>query len=199
MVSKREARERRKALEQERFEAQKITLLANIHDNSEPRLIAEPTPNKAPRLAPHLSRIADQNAQAPKAIEDGSRFRSQVTWCKTKADIVDSWSWGDARAWHPEEWDDVISPPFQCFAQLTWQEIDRFSSESGHKMHHGHEVGDLVFEAQQRWLELDLEQYDSVFRFRLGGTKRVWGFIVQAHFHIVSWDRSHSIYPTEMH
>jgi len=66
-------------------------------------------------------------------------------------------------------------------------------------MHHGHEVSDLVSEAQKRWIALDLEQFDSVFRFRLGGTKRVWGYIVQAHFHIVWWDRLHSIYPSEMH
>jgi hypothetical protein len=88
-------------------------------------------------------------------------------------------------------------PPFDEFERLTWQEVDKASSESGHKMHHGHEVADLRDEAQDRWRALDLEQYDTTFRFRLGGTRRVWGFIVQAHFHAVWWDRNHKIYPTE--
>jgi hypothetical protein len=80
-------------------------------------------------------------------------------------------------------------------AQLTWGEVDQFSSDAGHKMHHGHEISDLVEEAQERWRRLGLEQYDSVFRFRLGGTRRFWGVIVQGHFYGVWWDRVHAIYP----
>jgi hypothetical protein len=80
---------------------------------------------------------------------------------------------------------------------LTWQEIDRQASGSGHKLHHGHEIGDLIVEAQERWAHLELDEYDAVFRFRIGGQKkRAWGYIVQAHFHFVWWDRNHSIYPT---
>lgn len=197
MGKRSEARAQRKALAQEKFEAGKAALFAKVKDNHEPRRALEPTENAAPRLAPHLARLAEQAEKAPKAIKDGSRFGSLVTWCITRADLKDSWSWDEPRAWHQNEWDNDIHPPFKNFEKLTWQEVDRLSSDTGHKMHHGHEVSDLIQEAQQRWQGLDLEQYESAFRFRLGNTERVWGFIVQAHFHIVWWDRKHSIYPTE--
>ena len=199
MGKKSEERAQRKALKQEKFEASKAALIAKVDIEQSPRQAVALTQNEAPRLAPHLARAADLQAEkAPKAIKDGSRFGSRVTWCITKADRQDHWSWGEARQWSQDEWTTVIHPPFQQFEQLTWQEVDQFSSDTGHKMHHGHEVGDLIPEAQSRWRELDLEQYDSVFRFRLGGQKRrAWGFIVQAHFHFVWWDREHSIYPTE--
>lgn len=199
MGKKSDARALRKALAQEKFDASKAALLAKVDAEQQPKQIVALTANDAPRLAPHLVRaVALESEKTPKAIKDGSRFASRVTWCTTKADQVDSWSWGEPRRWSQEEWDSIIHPPFQQFEQLSWQEIDQFSSDTGHKMHHGHEVGDLIGEAQDRWRQLNLEQYDSVFRFRLGGQKRrAWGFIIQAHFHFVWWDREHSIYPTE--
>lgn len=199
MGKKSDARALRKALAQEKFDASKTALLAKVDAQQQPRHIVATPINDSPRLAPHLARAAALEAEnVPKAIEDGSRFGSRVTWCISKADRQENWSWGEAREWSPEEWDSVIQPPFHQFAQLTWKEIDQFSSDTGHKMHHGHEVGDLINEAQARWRQLNLEQYDSVFRFRLGGQRRrAWGYIVQAHFHFVWWDREHSIYPTE--
>jgi hypothetical protein len=198
MGKKSEARALRKALAQDRFEAGKLALLAKVHVQQQPRHINTQLVGDTPRLAPHLARAAAEARQIPKAIQDGSRFDSRMSWCVSKADRRDIWSWGEAREWTHEEWNAVIHPPFLQFAQLTWKEIDNFSSDTGHKMHHGHEVGDLIGKAQARWRQLDLEQYDSVFRFRLGGQRRrAWGFIVQAHFHFVWWDREHSIYPTE--
>lgn len=199
MGKKSEARELRKATAQAKFEASKSTLIAKVDVEQLPRQIVVPPQNENPRLAPHLAREAALTAEkAPKSIKDGSRFCSRVSWCIEKADRTDDWSWGEAREWSQEEWLSIIHPTFKQFEQLTWQEVDQFSSDTGHKMHHGHEVGDLIAEAQDRWRELNLEEYDSVFRFRLGGQKRrAWGFIVQAHFHFVWWDREHSIYPTE--
>jgi hypothetical protein len=194
---KSDARAEKKALARKKFEANKAKFVAKVNGSGQPRQAAAPPTNALPRVAPHLARRFAEQEKAPKAANDGSRFSSQVTWCITKADRKDRWSWGEPRDWQQDEWDSVIHPPLQQFAGLTWGEVDQFSSETGHKMHHGHEVSDLVDEAQERWKALDLEQYDSVFRFRLGGTRRVWGFIVQAHFHTVWWDRNHSIYPTE--
>jgi hypothetical protein len=193
---KSEARAARRAADQERFEATKLKLVAKVADLHEPKVLTEPTAESKPRIAPHLLREAEQAAKQPKFIVDGSRFTYHVTWCVTKADQDDAWSWGEPREWALDEWDNVIRPAFDEFARLTWREIDDHSSESGHKMHHEHEISDLIEEAQDRWRALDLEQFDTVFRFRLGGTRRAWGFIVQAHFHLIWWDRLHSLYPT---
>lgn len=197
MSKKAEARAARKAVSQEKFEASKAALIAKFETDQQPRQAATPPINKGPRLAPHLERAATAAEKTPKAIKDGSRFGSLVTWCDTKADLADTWSWGEQRAWLQREWDEVIHPSLEAFTRLTWREIDSHSSDSGHKKHHDHEISDLIQEAQQRWSALGLEQFETVFRFRLGNTERVWGFIIQAHFHIVWWDRRHSIYPTE--
>lgn len=198
MGGKSEARALRKALAYEKFESTKLGLVSRVDVRKQPRQIDALPVNEDPRLAPHLARKAAEKEKTPKTIKDGSRFGSRVTWCITKADQQDHWSWGEPRRWNQDEWNSIIHPPLQKFAELTWQEIDQFSSDTGHKMHHGHEVGDLICEAQERWRQLDFEQYDSVFRFRLSGQKRrAWGFVVQAHFHFVWWDRDHSIYPTE--
>ncbi|THF48907.1 hypothetical protein [Allorhizobium terrae] len=138
---------------------------------------------------------ASEEKKVPRAT--GSRFPHKVTWCITKSDVADSWYWGEARQWSSAEWAGEIHPFFTEFEKLTWGEVDTFSSESGHKMHHTHEIKDLVGEAQARWKEINLEEFDVLFRFRLGGTKRVWGYIVQSHFYFVWWDRVHRIYPVD--
>lgn len=194
-MSRSEERARRKAEKLLKFEASKTSLLAKVDAVKEPKVDVRADENPGPRLAPHLQRQLDQQAKSPKALEDGSRFAIQVTWCITKRDCEGEWSWREVRAWTPEEWANDIEPPMNNFARLTWAEIDQLSSESGHKMHHAHEISDLVNEAQTRWRELGLEQYDSVFRFRLGGRKRLWGYLVQGHFYSVWWDRVHAIYP----
>ena len=192
-----EERERRKALSAEKFEAAKAALIARVVIEQQPKVLVEPIERAQPRLAPHLARAADaaEMGKNPKAIKDGSRFACKVTWCANKADREGKWSWGELRDWDNAEWDEVIQPPFRFFEQLTWGEIDSLSSESGHKMHHDHDLGDLVPEAQDRWRHMDLEQFDVLFRFRLGGTRRAWGYVAQAHFHLVWWERNHSIYP----
>jgi hypothetical protein len=137
MGKKSEARALRKALAQDRFEAGKLALLAKVHVQQQPRHINTQLVGDIPRLAPHLARAAAEAKQIPKAIQDGSRFDSRMSWCVSKADRRDIWSWGEAREWTHEEWNAVIHPPFLQFAQLNWKEIDNFSSDTGHKMHHG--------------------------------------------------------------
>lgn len=89
----------------------------------------------------------------------------------------------------------MISLALSQFESLTWAEIEALSSSSGHRMHHLQDVSTLVEEAQLRWLELNLEEFDTAFRFRLGNKRRFWGFRVQGHFFGVWWDREHRLYP----
>lgn len=195
MASKREKRAERDAKRLERFEASKEATIAKVKDLDRPKIIVEVPDLETPRVAPHLARAAAQAQQTPKTIVEGSRFASRMTFCVTKKDHEGLWSWQESRAWTGEEWARDICPALTDFSKLTWGEIDRFSSDSGHKMHHSHEISQLLEEAQKRWIELDLEQFDTVFRFRMGNIQRAWGYVVQAHFFMVWWDRHHSIYP----
>jgi hypothetical protein len=54
----------------------------------------------------------------------------------------------------------------------------------------------LADEAQYRAAELE-KFSDTIFRFRLGSTKRLWGFRVVNHFEVIWYDPNHEIYPTE--
>lgn len=197
MGKKADAREQRKKEKLARFDSRKEAYINSVTSEKTPRHTTTTPLTQTPRVAPHIERELGSSFKIPKNIKDGSRFDLMVCWCRSQADLKDSWSWGEPRAWTDNEWSNTIYPKFLEFSRLTWGEIDQFSSESGHKMHHGHEICSVTQEAQDRWLELKLEQFDTVFRFRLGGTKRVWGYIVQGHFHIIWWDRSHTIYPTE--
>jgi uncharacterized phage-associated protein len=53
----------------------------------------------------------------------------------------------------------------------------------------------LVKEAQNRWIEIGLEEYDTAFRFRFANTVRAWGVRLEGHFYLVWWERHHKIYP----
>lgn len=151
-----------------------------------------------PKEAPHLERqrVQDELSQPKAAL---GNFHSQlVTWCITQKDCEDQWSWHEARVWSNKEWGNTIQPKFLDFAKKTWGEIKCMTYGKGKKrkkMHHAHSMSDLVDEAQGRWKEIGLEEFDAVFRFRLGATKRAWGYIVQSHFFLVWWERSHQIYP----
>lgn len=37
---------------------------------------------------------------------------------------------------------------------------------------------------------------DSIARFRLGGTERLYGFLVGHEFHILWWDKNHEVWPS---
>ena len=193
MGRKSEKREQRKAEKLKQFEAAKPMMLEKAIGNDVPRLAHEPTTSDKPRVAPHIARGLLDLEKTVK-IAPTSRWDKPVTFCITKKDVIGTWSWGEARQWTGTEWNDIIEPAFSHFCSLNWSEIDSHTSDTGHKNHHSHELSSLIDEAQERWRVLKLEEFDTLFRFRLGNTKRAWGFILQAHFHFVWWERDHNIY-----
>lgn len=198
MATPKERRAQREAEKQEKWAAERQKTLDKLALKQEPASLAV-IPDKQPRLAPHHEFTA---AKTPKAVENNDRREQRMTWCDTKSDQVGQWTWGDPRAWTDQEWSDTIQPSLNHLKNSTWQEIEQMSApgKRGKRLrsHHWHEVVDIAQEAQQRWVELDLEQFDSVFRFRVGGQKRrAWGCVVQAHFHLVWWDRKHKIFPVD--
>lgn len=86
-------------------------------------------------------------------------------------------------------------------ALITWGEIEqmRHGGNARHRKHHECEVS-------RRWdasALADLEKHclseifgETLFRFRLSGVKRLWGYREGATFHVVWWDPNHKVYPT---
>ena len=82
-------------------------------------------------------------------------------------------------------------------AALTWTEV-RNQTASGHRRHHYHDVESLCDDARARIESKKLDDIsDRMFRFRLDGTNRLWGFEMWGIFYVVWWDPNHQVYPTE--
>lgn len=194
MGRKSEARALKKLEQQKRFETAKANLIARVAIERGPRLEMLPDFERfTPKLGVPISELSVPTQ--PKAIETGSRHQLQMSWCVRKQDIEGAWSWSEPRAWSDTEFSQEICPPLDNLSGLRWQEIEKQSSDTGHRLHHQHEIDDLTAEARARWQELGLEEFDTSFRFRMGNTKRAWGIIVRGHFFMVWWERHHRIYP----
>lgn len=123
-----------------------------------------------------------------------------LTWCTTRSDLEGEWSWQEQRRWTEEEWQTQILPNLSSLEKLTWSEIlfEHKTPAKGDKRvpkYHSQELITLVKEAQYRWREIGLEEYDTAFRFRFASTVRAWGVKLHGHFYLVWWERHHKIYP----
>jgi hypothetical protein len=88
---------------------------------------------------------------------------------------------------------------FLCeMAKLTWREIEAMRAK-GHKRHHDQDVESICVEAKQDFKRVRLGEIfgADIFRFRVDGEKRLWGFRKGATFHVIWWDPGHQVYPTE--
>ncbi len=76
--------------------------------------------------------------------------------------------------------------------QKTWAQIMSEDPKSQHSC----EVTSLIPEAQDRLKEKKLDDYDSLFRFRLTGRERLWGILNGNIFYVLWWDPGHAICPS---
>ncbi len=58
-------------------------------------------------------------------------------------------------------------------------------------------AGHLCDEAQRRLVELELDEFDELFRFRLGNMARLWGVIDEGVFYAIWWDPDHRVCPSK--
>ncbi len=103
----------------------------------------------------------------------------------------------------PTEGDAPALVDFICeMARLTWAEIEaqRIGEQGGYrKRNHSQEIRRLTAAAQKDLMKRRLPEMfdDTMFRFRVSGQQRLWGFRKSNVFHIVWWDPRHQVYPTE--
>lgn len=92
---------------------------------------------------------------------------------------------------------------FMCSISTTsWAELRAMqtgNSGKRHRKHHEIPIESLAATAQQDLVRRKLDEVvgDDVFRFRLDGTSRLWGFEVDGIFHVLWWDPNHEICPSE--
>jgi hypothetical protein len=196
LTSKKAAeREKRRAAKIADFEASKATLLQRMAVPQTPVVAQTPVVPGLPQVGASVSTAVPS---IPIAAFSGSRYDLRLDWCITRADRVGVWSWNGQRDWSQEHWDSVINPGLSALKGRLWRDVQLMTAgNAGHLRHHEQPVSSVIKEAQDRWIELGLEAFDTFFRFRFGNKQRVWGFVVQHHFFFVWWDPEHKIYPTE--
>ncbi len=59
---------------------------------------------------------------------------------------------------------------------------------------HFENVDEFIKEAQERWIELKLEEYSEAFSLRLTGTHRLYGILEDGTFRVIWYDEDHEIY-----
>jgi hypothetical protein len=85
--------------------------------------------------------------------------------------------------------------------KLTWKQIRTQTAATTKKVrarHHSQAVDTLCKEAQNRLVELGLDGWDELFRFRLDGPGRLWGILSRESprvFYPIWWDDEHQVYP----
>ena len=75
-------------------------------------------------------------------------------------------------------------------------ERDR-AGKNGRSKHHSIDIKDLCEEAQERLVELKLDDLDSLFSLRLDGTLRIFGIRNQNYLRILWVDQDHKICPSQ--
>lgn len=128
-------------------------------------------------------------------VEDTNNL--PFTWSASFLDTkpVGGWGWDLT----PKELHELFTFIEQCQA-LTWGELLSHLTGTGdrHRKHHSQPVRTLVKQAQQRLSEIQEAnqlEFDEVFRFRLKGTVRLWGFREGARFYLLWYDRNDQVYP----
>ena len=85
--------------------------------------------------------------------------------------------------------------------KLTWFDIkaQMTGSKVRRKRNHYQEVSTLCSAAQSRITQLKLDEIfpEQMFRFRLDGPGRLWGFLVAGIFYVLWWDTDHKVYPLD--
>lgn len=197
-VSKAAKREERR-----RAKDEKGRKLAQMHIVVEPErkvvVIPEGRPMQKTPITP--ADRAEALKLMPKFTDKPAIYSTKMTWCTKVSDTEGNWSWKEPRKWTDEEWQHELERELGSLTQMTWSEIARLETGEGkrrnrRKRHHPQAVATITDEAKIRWAELQLDQFDTAYRFRLGGTKRAWGFQYGSHFCLVWYERHHKIYPT---
>lgn len=135
---------------------------------------------------------------ATTAGSNDERFRWSVREADRDVTVDDSCDWS---------WELPTRETFRLLDFLeetshrTWGEIlsDRTGRHTRHKKHHGHSVGSLPRTAVERLEKLGFLDHgeEDLFRFRLDGEGRLWGYRSGSLFRVVWWDADHRVYPTE--
>jgi len=145
-----------------------------------------------------ISKTLKSNTTPHTSKNPNRYYLMNVEWDCENPDIEGEWSWRVKRNQLITDKEEIYDFALSM-QKLTWKEVLSQSSGSGKRRiqkHHHQEVETFVSEAKKRWKKL-YEEYDTAFRFRLGGGKRLWGYRIKNKFFVKWYDPTHKVYPVE--
>jgi hypothetical protein len=125
---------------------------------------------------------------------DGEADSQHPLWRLSLLDLehVEGWSWAIDEASLRK-----IVAFLAEMERLTWKEV-RAQLTGGRRRGAKHKyipADHLCPTAQRRLGELELDDFDEMFRFRLGNFERLWGVIRDGVFYAIWWDPRHQVCP----
>jgi hypothetical protein len=99
------------------------------------------------------------------------------------------WSW---KTLPPEKLREILEK-LAGWEKKTWGQVHGDAHDSQHSV----DLARLIKPARDRLRELDLDDLDSLFRFRLSGEERLWGVPLDNVFYVLWWDPNHEVCPSK--
>jgi hypothetical protein len=161
-----------------------------------------PKAKKGQRAAADLTPRAQRGqrqppAPTPRARPIADRANGYPSFSFQFADRTHDGSW----KWFQDDEAREVMDFLADISRSTWNEIGNqmTGGRNRHRKHHDQPVEGLCKEAQDRLATLQLDEVfgEEIFRFRLSGTRRLWGFVEEAVFYVLWWDADHRVYPTD--
>lgn len=158
----------------------------------EKKKLARQQNNAGGKYVPPVSPVANGKTVPSTATDSGAYRGELVRWTAREIDDVNGAKDG-------RRWDLNASETMELLKFLdeltgkTWGECEN-ETAGGHKRHHDHAITDLTPVAQERLRQLD-ENEERIFRFRLKGKCRLWGFRSGTLFRVLWYDPEHAVYP----
>lgn len=152
--------------------------------------------NAGGKYVPPVVATADNKKVPASATQDVSYKNELVRWTAREIDEVPGA--GDGRRWHLSANETVELLRFlDDLTKKTWAQCES-EMANGRRRNHDHAITELTKTAQERLRHLDQNE-ERVFRFRLSGTCRLWGFRSGSLFRVLWYDPEHKVYPVKKH
>lgn len=137
-------------------------------------------------------REAASNLKQPKRVEDPQSFMGKYPVWSFKFLDNGYTKWGFA---HTDKLLIDVICKLKDNEGMTWGQIFSAAGGRSHGTNsHYVNISELTPEAQKRWRDLNLEEYDQAFSLRLSNLHRLYGVLQDGIFRIVWYDQNHEVY-----
>lgn len=152
--------------------------------NRKPKIAQQPTGIRSPRVAEKV-----EEARRPRFVSDVEQDTAKPTWRLATMDNDGPFGWGRITR---ERLIDVQAR-LSHFESMTWHEI----LIVGKKFNHTVTVEQMSKAAQDRLVEIKMDDVDELVSLRVNARERVWGIRTGGLCSVLWWDPAHAVCPSK--